>query len=351
MLISFIRKITAILFFVFMPFAFAEVYLLTDSEGVGHSILLVVRRDANGVPYVYKSLSKQPDRDDTFFIEDGIVYLQRTGDNNEHKSYSSPIYDITTGEGYKRIRGKKYDYSGIKLSVETNSELENRIAEEIDDQNSWWVDDWYLYNNCGQATYEALRDSGYFSDWVMLSHNLKYGGDEYIESPEATEYAVKWQERQNLANARKNIEADIGAEEGDSVSVPEDSQSPDGDEVSVPDSDGDGDNVISGDGDGKDDDVVTPGADSDNGGSVDSGDSQDSDGDSTSLGDIANGLADHFALVGPNIPHYRLLWLFAGENLVEITQNVISEVFNDSKEMQSVENAVNQARSKTWDLE
>ncbi len=36
---------------------------------------------------------------------------------------------------------------------------------------------------------------------------------------------------------------------------------------------------------------------------------------SISLVDVANDVADHFAIVLPNIPHYRLLWIFSGESL------------------------------------
>lgn len=113
---------------------------------------------------------------------------------------------------------------------------------------------------------------------------------------------------------------------------------PTGDNVSNPDNDPDGDNVVSGDNNDGDNSSNTPSGDSvvngdepqsgsGNSNNTPSGDDvssgftdtpidweHNSDDDTPAIGNVLEKIKENSPIVGPNIPHYRVLWIFAGEN-------------------------------------
>lgn len=118
-----------------------------------------------------------------------------------------------------------------------------------------------------------------------------------------------------------------------------DSQDSNGDSVSSqPDNNPNGDNVVSNDNNGGDNSSNTPSGDSVvngdepqsgsgnsnntlSGDDVSSGttDTQidwehNSDDDTPAIGNVLEKIKENSPIVGPNIPHYRVLWIFAGEN-------------------------------------
>ena len=50
------------------------------------------------------------------------------------------------------------------------------------------------------------------------------------------------------------------------------------------------------------------------------------------LGEVVNEFADRAAIVGPNLPYYRVLWLFSGESQTDSILGVISNIFSSKNE-------------------
>ena len=117
-----------------------------------------------------------------------------------------------------------------------------------------------------------------------------------------------------------------------------DSQDSNGDNVSSPENDPAGDNVVSGDNNDDSGSDATPSGDSvvnanepqsgsGNSNNTPSGDDvssgftdtpidweHNSDDDTPAIGNVLEKIKENSPIVGPNIPHYRVLWIFAGEN-------------------------------------
>ncbi len=272
----------------------ADVYLLTNYNGEGHSILIVTGI-VNGKEEVIADLSKYPGPDKDYKLVDGVIckITKLPGLDDKYASR----FDIQKRQGYD-------GYSGVKLSVEAGSNLEKRIIEKIEDYETG-IDDWWLWSNCGQATYGVLRDAGYFDETTIASIEEIYGTSEFAESPLRTSTAVALQEAKNAAIKRKEQEEKELQAQQDVIENNENDDRRD----TTPE----GDDVVNDTGDTNqpegDEVVINNDSGSDN---ADTSDEYDS---SISLVDVANDVADHFAIVLPNIPHYRLLWIFSGESL------------------------------------
>ncbi len=275
----------SLLFFVFYNVK-GDVYLLTGhGDTFDHSMLVVTETVIqNGIKKeVLKAvLNKYPGPDSRIIIENNIIKQPAT----------SGFYDIGKQQG---IGG----YTGIKLSVESNSELEHKIIEQIKIyEKKFWIT-----NNCGQGTFGVLRDAGYFDTSTLNSVEQLYGSyNQFVESALITSGAVWLQENANAVKIRKEQEEKELQAQQDVIENDENGDiTPDGDEV-VNDT---------GDTNQPDGDEVVVNNDSENN-NADTSDEYDS---GISLVDVANDVADHFAIVLPNIPHYRLLWIFSGESL------------------------------------
>lgn len=51
------------------------------------------------------------------------------------------------------------------------------------------------------------------------------------------------------------------------------------------------------------------------------------------LGEVVNEFADQAAIVGPNLPYYRVLWLFSGESQTDSILGVISNLFSSENKI------------------
>jgi len=309
-----LSKITIILLQIFfVNTAFSEVYLFTDHSGEGHSILVHVAKDGT-----VSAVNPYPGKDPRVTIKDGVVF------NGVVK-----IHDFNTGVSFK-------DYSMLDLGVADGSDLESKILQGINyyqakEISGSWSDTW-LIKNCGQSTFETLHVAGYFDPVVVRFREQKYGEVEIWNSPEATEYAVRFQIQINAGKARNTQEKSSTPNEGDS-------QGQNGDSVSSqPDNNPNGDNVVSNDNNGGDNSSNTPSGDSvvngdepqsgsGNSNNTPSGDDvssgftdtpidweHNSDDDTPAIGNVLEKIKENSPIAGPNIPHYRVLWIFAGEN-------------------------------------
>ena len=103
--------------------------------------------------------------------------------------------------------------------------------------------------------------------------------------------------------------------EGDMVCYPEDEEV---DDENNDDYYADDDETVSGCDNtiGDDDNVVSVG-----------GDDGDGNGSGSGIGDaLVGAIAENFPIIYPSIPHYRMLWLFAGEDWIEVGASVVGQV-------------------------
>ena len=332
-----LSKITIILLQIFfVNTAFSEVYLFTDHSGEGHSILVHVAKDGT-----VSAVNPYPGKDPRVTIKDGVLF------NGVVK-----IHDFNTGVSFK-------DYSMLDLGVAAGSDLESKILQEINyyqakEISGSWSDTW-LIKNCGQSTFETLHVAGYFDPVVVRFREQKYGEVEIWNSPEATEYAVRFQIQINAGKARNTYEKSSTPNEGDLQDQNEDNASnsgrePDGDNVVSNDNNGgdnsnetpSGDSVVdggeqqTGDGDSCVNNGEDDGAESNNSGTEPDGDEVVSGGDDSkidvgsdsedspvNMGAVVGAIMDHTSIVGPNIPHYRVLWIFAGEPWDDTVKEIV----------------------------
>lgn len=333
--------------------SFAAVYLFTDHSPIGHSILVHVASDGT-----VQAINPYPGKDPAVRITNGILF------NGVVR-----VYDFNTGQSFG-------DYGMLDLGVEENSLLESRILQQINfyqahEISGNWSDYW-IVKNCGQSTFEALHAASYFDSEVLEARNKEYGEFELINSPDATEYAVRLQILTNAAKQRKTEEESLLV--NDKSDDPGNASDGDTSDVSSGNNgDADDDNVISQGSNASGDNVCDPG-DSDSeahslwyGGNNSDGDDVcypvgDVSGDSTtpvtsepsppepesrvsgflgnftednspSVGEFLDNIMESSSIVLPSIPHFRVLWFLAGESWVDIISDAAGGIWNGLKNL------------------
>lgn len=351
------KKYLFILFFVTQFTLFADVYLLTQKPPYGwHSALLVTETvtNQNGekVEQVKSFLSKYPGaltfgKTNAAFrvTADGIVEAQ-----------DEPVNTPESYEQVFNLREKKAlgGYDLVKLSIISGSEMENNIVNQISIyQKTWWWND-----NCGQSTRGVLQDAGYFNENVLTQMELPeslfkdyswllyspatavpaavlFAEDYWTRSnspknsPPFTEFWVKYQEWVYSTDAKKRTNEKT-RNNIDKNAVTDNGTSSDGETVE------NGDSVYQSS-DAAYQILLNGGTDSQ---MVENGDlvCQPSDdnhyiteeGNNENPDDVSNIVAgwsgikevfdtalDEMAIVGPTIPHKRVLWLFSGDSLLD----------------------------------
>lgn len=122
-----------------------------------------------------------------------------------------------------------------------------------------------------------------------------------------------------------------GHEGGDACYPPNEGNEPGGDQVCYPGGDGEGSHDDNQDNDEyyADDDTVSGGdnAIGDDDEVLSGGNGDDSYGSGSGIGDaLVGAIAENFPIIYPSIPHYRMLWLFAGEDWIEVGTSVVGQV-------------------------
>ena len=328
---------------------YAKVYLITEHEGVDHSMLAVIDEQGNLTGF----MSKQPALEDVdesgghlfgaydkarYDKGNGVLTVTKAGGKLLHVNISNPIANAAE------------NISCIQLT--TDSETERKIVNNIQLEkiSSNPLDTWFT-SNCAVTIENILEKSGYLekSLWNDFSYAIPgYGQFKNFYAPSLLEKAVIKREEEIREKQKDESNQEVGAGqsgdggdgnggEGESR-IPNENNPADGDSTSRPgSSNGEGDmcypeenNPAGGDstsmpGSGNDEGSMCFAPPDDYAAETDAtqypGSSQESwKGDNTGngnlpgVGDIMNEFADQAALVGPNLPYRRILWLFSGES-------------------------------------
>lgn len=178
---------------------------------------------------------------------------------------------------------------------------------------------------------ENIENSKWYQEELEQknSQNNKNGEDSFTDDGEKT---GEYEDGDNVvaeetgSNTENTTNGDMVTSDGNPSS---DSNIENADAVTGDGGPSSGDGIPSGD---------DTGAPDGNGTSGNANDSQSGDVDWSGVGDLINSALDEAAIVGPTIPHKRILWIFSGESLVDSIGDNIKGAFESLRESRVYQN-------------